>query len=278
MKHAYLVLSHENPLVLKKLLAALDDYRNDIYLHIDSKADFDGSDLIMRKSELTILSTKLDARWGDFSLVEVELRLLKAAIEKDVYERFHLISGVDYPLKTNDYIHDFFLKHKKIEFIGFSQNVDSAEIEWRSQNYFLFATDFKSNSILKRVIRKVFISLQRAVGYRRNGNMDIKKGPQWWSITDDFAKYILANQKYITTHFNHTYCPDEMVFQSMCWNSPFRKNIYDIESEFRGCLRYIPWENGAIRPFIEKDFRSMSTSDALFGRKFTYDDIIRLHQ
>ena len=278
MKHAYLVISHESPLVLKQLLIALDDYRNDIYLHIDAKADFDGSDLTMQKSELTILRTRLDARWGDFSLVDVEMRLLQAAIKKNIYERYHLISGVDYPLKTNDYIHDFCSKHKKTEFIGFSQNVNSAEIEWRSQNYFLFATDFKSNSILKRVFRKAFISMQRIMGYRRNGDMNIKKGPQWWSVTDDFARYILANQKYITTHFNHTYCPDEMVFQSMCWNSPFREKIYDSENEFRGCLRYIPWENGSIRSFREDDFEAMSKSEALFGRKFTNDDIIRLHQ
>ena len=37
-KHAYLIIAHTQPELLKILLKMLDDERNDIYLHIDSKA------------------------------------------------------------------------------------------------------------------------------------------------------------------------------------------------------------------------------------------------
>ena len=36
-KHAYLIMAHNNLYVLEKLLLLLDDYRNDIYIHIDAK-------------------------------------------------------------------------------------------------------------------------------------------------------------------------------------------------------------------------------------------------
>ena len=37
-KHAYLIMAHNNPYILKKLLNLIDDKRNDIYLHIDKKS------------------------------------------------------------------------------------------------------------------------------------------------------------------------------------------------------------------------------------------------
>ena len=41
MKHAYLIMAHANIGQLSQLLLALDDPRNDIYLHIDAKSDID---------------------------------------------------------------------------------------------------------------------------------------------------------------------------------------------------------------------------------------------
>ena len=36
-KHAYLIIAHNNFYILEKLILLIDDIRNDIYLHIDSK-------------------------------------------------------------------------------------------------------------------------------------------------------------------------------------------------------------------------------------------------
>lgn len=47
-KHAYLILAHSQFNLLKKLMLLLDDERNDIYLHIDSKV----KDISVIKSEI----------------------------------------------------------------------------------------------------------------------------------------------------------------------------------------------------------------------------------
>ena len=36
-RHAYLIMAHGNHTQLSKLVSALDDERNDIYIHIDKK-------------------------------------------------------------------------------------------------------------------------------------------------------------------------------------------------------------------------------------------------
>ena len=37
MKHAYLIIAHNEFEILKRLIQALDDERNDIYIHFDRK-------------------------------------------------------------------------------------------------------------------------------------------------------------------------------------------------------------------------------------------------
>ena len=274
MRHAYLILAHEKPEVLKELLKEIDDPRNDIFLHIDLKATFKASEFKTINANLFIITNRLDARWGDFSLVEAELLLLENALSTNVYSRYHLISGVDYPIKTQDYIHNFCLKYSDTEFIGFAQNVNKHEIQWRSQHYFLFSDSFKSSSLIKKILRRLFASLQSILRYKRSIGLEIKKGAQWWSITNDFAQYIFSKSDYIRRNFSHTYCPDEMVFQTICWNSPFRNRLFDINNEFNGCLRYIPWEKGILRPLVYSDYDKMNKSSAFFGRKFSLNSIL----
>ena len=41
MRHAYLIIAHNEPEILQMLISALDDARNDIYVHIDKKSKLD---------------------------------------------------------------------------------------------------------------------------------------------------------------------------------------------------------------------------------------------
>lgn len=40
-KHAYLIMTHSSFNILQALISAIEDIRNDIYIHIDKKADVD---------------------------------------------------------------------------------------------------------------------------------------------------------------------------------------------------------------------------------------------
>ena len=118
-KHAYLIMAHNNWKILEKLLILLDDKRNDIYLHIDLKSDFIDFSSKVHNANLFIFH-EIDVRWGDISLIQVEFFLFKTAYCKGNYSYYHLISGSDLPLKTQDEIHAFFDAHYPTEFIGFS--------------------------------------------------------------------------------------------------------------------------------------------------------------
>lgn len=272
MRHAYLIIAHEKRDVLKRLVAAIDDERNDIYVHIDRKAKFDGNELVVKYSNLYVLSDRLDARWGDFSLVEVELLLMEKAVSKGKYAYLHLLSGVDYPIKSQNYIHEYCEMHHGTEFIGFAQNVNHEEITWRSQHYFLFSREFHHSAFWKKLSRALFARMQSICGYHRT-KLEVKKGSQWCSFTFDFCKFVLSQKDKLRKDFSHTYCPDELVMQTLCWNSCFKERVYSLTDEFIGCKRYIPWNNGVLTPFSKEDFLKMRESECWFARKFTEEDI-----
>lgn len=55
----------------------------------------------------------MDVRWGDISVVDAEFALFDEAYRRGEYSYYHLLSGVDMPLKTQNYIHRFFEKMRK---------------------------------------------------------------------------------------------------------------------------------------------------------------------
>lgn len=270
-RHAYLIIAHNEPELLRLLVSSIDDIRNDIYVHLDKKADFNGCELKTKHSNLIVLPEHIDARWGDYSLVKAELALFKKAHGNERYAYYHLLSGVDLPIKSQDYIHDFCDVHQGMEFVGIAQNVSQRELDWRAQHWFLFARDFKSNNFIKRICRALFARIQSLIGYKRI-DLQVKKGSQWCSITDSLVTYILENEVLIYKWFNHTYCPDELFIQTLCWNSAFKNNLYSISNEFDGCKRYIKWVDGKLLSITMDDMSDIRKSSRWFARKFSIVD------
>ena len=153
MRHAFLILAHNEFQILKILLSMLDDGRNDIYLHIDKKVVLGPleQDLFrLAKARLFVLEQRLDVRWGDISVVKAELLLLETASMKGPYDYYHLLSGVDLPIKSQDYIHRFFEKNKGYEFVPYScGEANLKDLERKVFKYHLFCRYYKLNSSSK---------------------------------------------------------------------------------------------------------------------------------
>lgn len=273
MKHAYLILAHNEFPILKLLVESIDDARNDIYIHFDKKVEV-LPELTTKYAHLIILEERIDVCWGDVSIVEAELKLFEKAIENGDYSYLHLLSGVDMPLKSQDEVHDFFKAHDGKEFVGFSQYDYSKEVHRKVNLVHLFSEKFKSQSVFIKGIRAMFIRLQLLIGYSRNNNKVFKKGTQWVSITSELADYILARRGEILRIYRGTFCSDEIFIQTLCWNSLFKKNIYNLQEEGIGCQRKIGWSiDGQLHDWENKDYDLLINSNFLFARKFNTNNL-----
>ena len=271
MKHAYLILAHNEFGLLQTLVSCLDDPRNDIFVHIDRKVP-SLPQLHAEKAGLAIIPRRFDVRWGDYSMVEAEYALFEAAVARGPYARYHLLSGVDLPLKRQDDIHRFCDAHKETEFIGYTLTEMTPELSQRMQRWHLFPRHFSRKRNAYSVVRALFIRLQRVLGIRRNKDVDFKKGTQWVSVTQAMAEYVLSKKDWAKHTFTHTFVPDECLMQTLAWMSPFRANLYNTESDAAGCVRAIGWRDDELVDWTAADFEALAASPALFARKFNSQD------
>ena len=105
--HAYLIVAHSEFTILQRLVNSLDDERNDIYIHYDKKVK-NVPVISTKKSKLFMCSHRVDVRWGHVSMIKAEYVLLEEAYKKGVYLYYHIISGVHFPLKSQNFLHCFF--------------------------------------------------------------------------------------------------------------------------------------------------------------------------
>ena len=277
--HAVMIIAHNQFELLKKLILALDDERNDIFIHIDAKVkDFDFNLFKnLTKYSKVYFTERVNVTWGDFSQVKAEMTLLSAAVNNESkgrkYSYFHLISGCDLPIKSNDEIHAFFEKNSGKEFIHFSSIEVSDSSITRIKYYHFFRnkrTFFRkllSYSILQ------FEKLARVNRLKKYNITTVQKGCNWFSITGGFARYIVQNMSKWESVFRYSYCADEVFVQTILVNSPFKDNIYmpNCNNNHLACARLIDWERGNPYVFRKEDFDLIKSSPAMFARKFSLD-------
>lgn len=110
-KHAFLIMAHSNFELLEKLILCLDDNRNECFIHIDKKCEnlnFNRLSSSCLHSKIHILSKRIDVEWGTEKQIDAELALFEEAYRYGPFERYHLLSGTDLPIKSNNEIHNFF--------------------------------------------------------------------------------------------------------------------------------------------------------------------------
>lgn len=282
-KQAFLIIAHNNFEILEKVIKLLDNKSVDIFIHIDKKSQINNFDILKNtKFSKVLISKEIDANWGAFSLIKIELLLLENALKyakksNVKYSYFHLISGVDMPIKPIDEICQFFKQNKGKEFVHFcGKELDEKVINRFKYYHFLEEKKWKRNSKLQyfyKAVNKIGILLQKIMGINRcEKGIQYQYGSQWFSITRQFAEYILENKTKIEHNYNYTYCCDEIFIQTLLINSEFKNNLYlpTYDNNYAQCQRYIDWTRGNPYTFRKEDFEDLMKSNYMFARKFDY--------
>ena len=272
-KHAYLIMAHTQPELLKKLLQLLDDERNDIYLHIDSKAkDYPVKELasVLKKSKC-IFTERTDVKWGSYSQINCEMVLLKEAV-KEEHSYYHLLSGMDLPIKSQDEIHGFFEKHQELEFVDEDlPEISEAALSRVKYTHKFYGKAGSAGDILGAISTKgqKLFGVDRTKKYK---NIIFQKGRNWFSITHGLAKLVVEKEKWISEVFAQSVCGDELFLQTIARNSKFAEYICNRNTMPEiADTRYIDWIRGNNNnPYIfrEADYEELKHAKSLFARKF----------
>ena len=270
-RHAYLILAHNEFYVLETLLTLLDNEQNDIYVHIDKKVKnipFESLNRAVKRSKLYFVERQ-KVQWGGDSLITCELRLLGEATKRK-YAYYHMLSGVDLPIKTQEEIHQFFEENQGKEYLSFdSEAMATGSFLYRIQYWYFFQNVVGRNrrwrDKMLRLVQRMLICIQKLLLVNRyqHANVTFYKGANWFSITHDLAIHVLNQKRFIRKYCYRGLMADEIFLQTIAMNSPFRNSIVNSD------LRYIDWNRGKPYTITNEDFEDLISSDRLWARKFS---------
>ena len=275
-RHAYLIMAHKNIEQLKKLLKLLDAPDNDIFLHIDKKASYLMEDInyqkICTKSSVVCVPS-IDVKWG-VTQIQAELELLTCATDRRGYAYYHLLSGMDLPLKSQTVIHNFFENNSGKNFVNFSgmKKNERAQYYWFPEMYDViphpkFRALAQKADMLQVGVQKRF----RVNRLKKQKISDLYHGANWFSITDELARKLVKYKEQFLREFQHSYCCDEVFIQSYIISNPrWLETLYKPISYngFESIARCIDWNRGSPYTWRKEDYSALIQSNYLFARKF----------
>lgn len=270
MKHAYLIIAHNEFEVLSYLISALDDERNDIFIHVDKKVKTMPR-ISTKKAGLYIMEKRNDVRWGHYLQVRTTLDILFYAYDIRKYAVYHVISGTHLPLKSQDEIHAFFSAHpEKNFFMSMPTNEDETDLKIRRYNFFV-RNFMHRNPWLRRVDQlcwQIGIKIQKILRYKRHRNLSFQKVSNWFSLSSSAISWLRDNEKIIEDRYRYTLCADEYFAISELSRS-------SLEDSVVYCPHLLKTDFTGVNPkvYTSADYQELKNTSYLFARKFGGSDL-----
>lgn len=279
MKPAYIISAYKRPDLLIRLVESLGP--NPISIHVDRKSGiFEGLEKSLESHSNVTFLPRHACYWGMFGHVQASLEGMKwfAGINSDYAI---LLTGQCYPLKSDAHIEtalDALQGKSVIE----TKRFPVADWEndcggYKRLERFYFSVD---HPIYKRL--RHFDAISREVGpdealkqvrhirlWRRKPPLKMHPygGSGYWCLSRQCVEYVLS---FLDAHpevqrfFSTTFIPDEMFFQTILSNSPFKKDLIN------STIHYTVWSKKSSHPAIlgVAQVPAAIASGAWFGRKF----------
>lgn len=282
MKIAHIILAHKLPEQLVRIVHKLNNDKADFFIHVDKKTDkkiykeiFDA--LSGHKNVHFLKRHKSD--WGAFGIVSATLEGIQEVLAQEKqYDYVNLITGQDYPIKSNQQIEKILQENLGKSFVEYFPLPSK---RWKGENegmdrlthwYFTWRgrrTSFTNRKpFLSPRMNKWWSTIVTALKLRPKPPKDIKffGGSAYWTLTQECVEYIdtyARNNHKIMNFFRHIMIPDEIFFQTILLNSDHKEHIVQDN------LRYILWSDDPHPEMLQKKhFKELMSTDKLFARKF----------
>lgn len=297
MEINYILLVHRSPEQLKRLVLKLHTTWTCFYIHIDINENIKPFQIALSGIQnIFFLNNKEREKgtWGDIDIVKATIAALKKISIENKEGFCVLLSGQDYPLRSNMEIQDFLLKKKERHFItayplphvkfdqGGLPRITKYKINKSgNRGHFLFLpsifdVEFYQTETLGKLnfLRKSgkWKDIPQIFKNRRfPAYLKPYAGSQWWALSNQTIKKILSfiddHPEYLKYH-HYSLLPDEMFFQSIIMNIENSKQL-----EISKSLTYVNWErpSGPLPVTFKKDdFKELkeASKNYLFARKF----------
>jgi hypothetical protein len=300
---AYLVLAHQHPAHLARMVRALESPAARFHIHVDAKADLQAFMHELPPSEsVTYVPDRVDVQWMGYSIVEATLRLVRQAL-RDEFSYALMLSGADYPIKPREQIEAFYASASE-EFLCFWRLEDRPE--WLHKIRYFYPVDLvpirgwstgTEPSWWRRFFWGRWYMYRKYMPKRRFFRGVVPYGgPDWWALSRPCLEYVVdfvRRNPSFARFYRYTEAPSEMFLHTVIMNSPFEARVrnrarYEAWRGERQALggtlprlpedsfhfRYVDWSGEADglreKPAVldDRDWDALASTHCHFARKF----------
>lgn len=297
---AYIISAYKYPELLARIVSRLSDEDSDFFIHIDKKVKSQPFLSALRDTQQSniFLVKRQKCYWAEFGLVQAFLNAIKLIHQQSrPYDYIFAISAQDYPIKSNQYIHEFlgqnlgkiFMSYTPMPVLDWNWEADGG-MGRLDKYYYRFRGELRVFPPLKpptsfrgKVFQRV-LGLYFVLPRQFPKNLRPYAGSTWWTIPSKAAEFILDfldHRPDVLKFFKHVRMPDEIFFQTILCNST---NPAIRDHLINNDLRFIDWSQkdllGGHPVTLTKDhYAALRGSSHLFARKFDHqidEDVLDL--
>lgn len=281
---AYIISAYKYPGQLLRLVSRLQAEQTYFLIHYDQQAsDAEFRQLVdgWRGQANVQLLERHPCHWGDFAHVRATLKGIAEIVRQQIScDYVVLLTGQDYPIKSNAEIRQFFAAQNGKSFMRYAplaaatahlpgEGLDRIE-RWHFRLFNRRIGFPLQRRFAHWLPRWLSAGLHAVLPRRRRflAGFVPYGGSSYWCLSRQCIDYL---HDFTTTHrqfvkfFRRVHVADELFFQTALLNSPLRESVVNDD------LRYIVWPFlGAHHPAIltQADIPALKQSAALFARKF----------
>lgn len=264
-KQVFLIQAHKDIGQLNALVEHLRDDDFLVYVNLDRKCDLDPAAV---HPAARLVRERIDVHWGTFSQVQAVLNSLRQILaEVPDFDKVLFLSAQDFPLLSNAALKEELAALAGRELLD-TVAIGRAPGQWAADYRYQYFYP-QGGARLRRLACALANRAMRATGITRRMPHGLQPwgGSSWWALSRECVRMLLERAERepgLVRFFGRVACPDEMFFQTLVMNSPFRERV--LGSNFR----YVQWpESGSRNPKVldEGDFERIAASRAHFCRK-----------
>ena len=291
MRIAYIIFAYIDPKYIGRLANKLVvNTDNEVFIHCDKKVDIKPFlDSCGNNKSIHFVKKRVVISWGGFSSNEGSVNSFREALATGKFDRFVVLTGLEYPIRSNDSILEFFEENKDTEYIRAANESKSTDINNLHKYCFYWFLD--DINILKKIINKlnaflleskILIKFKKPYIILNYKKHDIYRGWAHIALTDKAVKYIINfhdSNPTFNKYFKSSYASGESYFHTILYNSPFIRNVpkeCPIPEEERSLnsflnVTYFEYPVNVTVFKYKSDYQKLKDSNYLFFRKVTSD-------
>ncbi|RUR46005.1 beta-1,6-N-acetylglucosaminyltransferase [Vreelandella populi] len=215
----FLILAHDSVTRVCRLVEKIlrEDPDCKIVVHFDKKSGDEKYNVLKKKlskyERCHVLANRISCGWGQWSLVEATLKMLRYAQQTCKADYYYLLSEHCYPTQPLSELKKHLSHHYGTNFI---ECEDSSWIKGGIREdrylYWHFLNKRKYPSLHRWTYK-----CQKWLGLKRRvpDGLTIKFGSQWWCLTQEAIDFVLDREPRYRSFFKWVWIPDECFFSSV---------------------------------------------------------------